>query len=196
MDKYIRKIGTISLIVSILLIVLSIFMITRTQETIVVAMVLFGYILVCEGLFHLSSYFQIEGPYRYFSYELAQAILDIILGFIVVSHAADFVAVFPIVFGIWVILEGIFQLQVSLNIRGIRGVPWGLAFTASLVSIALGFAMIFYPNKSFDVIVKLMGAVLMFTQLLSIYNDIYFLTVFRDGNDNNTIEVNIKTKKK
>lgn len=180
MERYIRKLGKGSLIVSIFLTILSIFMITNTTAVINLFVILFGYVLVLDGLIHLTSYFAIKDEYRYFSYELAQAIISIILGFIVVCNYTTIPQILPIVFGIWIVLQGILQLQIALNIRSLRSTNWAIMTVTSLVSIAIGAAMIFSPFESLEALMKMTGAVLLFTQLLNIYDDIYILLAVKD----------------
>ena len=180
MERYIRKLGKGSLVVSIFLTVLSIFMITNTTAVINLFVILFGYVLVLDGLIHLTSYFAIKDEYRYFSYELAQAIISIILGFIVVCNYTTIPQILPIVFGIWIVLQGILQLQIALNIRSLRSTNWAIMTVTSLVSIAVGAAMIFSPFDSLEALMKLTGAVLLLTQLINIYDACYILLAVKD----------------
>lgn len=176
MENYIKKIGRNSIFISCLLIVLSLFMILKTTSAISVIIVMFGYVLVADGLIHFASYFRIENEYRYFSYELAESIIDIVLGFVVVCNVSSIESVLPLVIGIWIILEGILKLQIAFNIRGVRDAKWGLMLVLSLVSIALGVGIMLNPNTSFELIIKLSGIVLLITQLFNIYDDVYILT--------------------
>ena len=84
MESYIKKLGLNSLIVSVLLIIVSLLMVFKPLDTIDIIIIMLGYVIVVDGLIHFASYFRIQDEYRYFSYELAQAIIDIILGFLIV----------------------------------------------------------------------------------------------------------------
>ena len=97
MERYIKNIGRESIFISCLLIVISLFMILKPVTVLSVIIIMFGYILVADGLIHFVSYFSIRDEYRYFSYELAQAILDVILGFIVVCNVSSIEQVLPFV---------------------------------------------------------------------------------------------------
>ena len=54
MEKYIRKLGRNSIIFSMLLIVFGLFMFTKPLDTMNVLMILFGILLVLNGLVHLT----------------------------------------------------------------------------------------------------------------------------------------------
>ncbi len=180
MESYIKKIGRDSIFISCLLIVISLFMVFKPIDVLGVVIIMFGYILVADGLIHFASYFRIQNEYRYFSYELAESIIDIVLGFVVVCNVSSIEKVLPLVLGIWIILEGILKLQIAFNIRGVRDTKWGLMLILSLVSIALGVAVMLNPATSFEVIIKISGVVLLVTQLFNIYDDVYILTQIKE----------------
>ncbi len=180
MRNYIRKLGFISICMSIVLIIISIFMIVKPIETIGLVIVLLGYVLVVYGLIHFISYFNIRDEYRFFSFELGESIIDVILGFLVVLHTDTVEVILPIVIGIWIIMQGITELQVAFNIRGIRGTKWGIVFLMSLISIALGISIVFKPVPSFDVMTRLAGAVLLYSEIITLYDNIYFITQVKD----------------
>lgn len=180
MKNYIRKLGIASICISILLIIISLFMINKPMETVAVVIVLLGYILVIDGLIHLVSYFNIKDEYRYFSFELAESIIYVILGFLIVKYADTVETILPTVIGIWIVIQGINEIQIAFNIRGIHGVEWGLVLLLSLVSVALGVGIIFKPNVSFDIIIRLAGAVLLYSQIINLYDNIYFIIQVKD----------------
>lgn len=181
MERYIRKIGANSLVISILLSVLAFFMMVKTPETIAVIILMFGFVLVMSGLIHFHSYLAINEDYRYFSYELAEAIIDTILGFIVVCNVQSVELYLQIVIGIWIVLEGILKVQIALNIRAVRDAKWGIMLFLSLISIALGGIVIFNPFASAEILMKMLGAVLFTAQLLNIYSDCYVLLTVKDS---------------
>lgn len=202
MERYIKNIGRESIFISCLLIVISLFMILKPVTVLSVIIIMFGYILVADGLIHFVSYFSIRDEYRYFSYELAQAILDVILGFIVVCNVSSIEQVLPFVLGIWIILDGILKLQIAFNIRGIHDTKWGTMLAFSIISIVLGAAIMINPGSSMDIIIKLSGVVLLITQLFSIYDDVYILTQVKEVSNivkdvtGEEVETEKKTKKK
>lgn len=175
MEEYIKKLGRNTLIISALLIAISILMITKADTMIGVIVMMIGYVLVTSGLIHVSSYLKIEDEYRFFSYELAEGIINIILGILMVGNVHSVTVILPIALGVWIIVEGILTLQVALNIRGVRDTNWGIMCFMSLVSIALGFAITVNPLSSLNVGVKVSGVILLVTQLIRVYDAFYFL---------------------
>lgn len=182
MEEYIKKLGRNTLIIAVLLIAISILMITKSDTMINVIVMMIGYVLVTSGLIHVASYLKIEDEYRFFSYELAEGIINIILGILMVGNVRSVAIILPIALGVWIIVEGILTLQVSLNIRGVRDTNWGIMCFMSLVSIALGFAMTVNPLSSLNVGFKVAGIILLITQLIRVYDSFYFLLYLKKTN--------------
>lgn len=181
MEKYIKKVEVESICLSILLIILGIFMVGKTSVTTSVLIACLGYILVVDGIIHIISYFSMDNVYRVFNYELAQATMDIILGFLLITNTNSFSEILPICIGVWIVVDGIMKGQIAFNIRGISN--WGIMFVMALVSIALGVGIIFNPATSMDVIVKLCGCGLILEQMINIYDSVYILQRVDDVSD-------------
>ena len=174
MEKYIRKLGRNSIIMSIILLVFGLFMFIKPISTINVLMMIFGILLVIDGLLHLVSYFSIKNEYRFFSSELAQAIIYIILG-------------------IWIIVDSIFKLQIALNIRDIYDSHWGILLAMSIINALLGAVILINPFESLALLTMCCGAILMIVELISIFES--FSIISRVG-EYQKIEKQIEKKVK
>lgn len=171
MEKYIRKLGRNSIIISIILIACGLFMLVNPIDTVYIIMILFGCLLVIDGLVHLISYFSIKDEYRFFSSELAQSIIYIILGFFLVCNYDNISGLLPIILGIWIIVESIFKLQISLNIRDIGDSHWGVLLGMSIITGLLGMVILFKPFESLSLFMRVAGAILMIVELIYIFED-------------------------
>ena len=171
MENYVRKLGRNSIIFSIILLFFGLFMFIRPISTINLLMIIFGGILVIDGLVHLTSYFSIKDEYRFFSSELAQSIIYIILWFLIVCNYDKISGFLPAILGIWIIIDSIFRLQISLNIRDIYDSHWGLLLAMSVITGLIGMVILFNPFESLSLFVRIGGATLMFCELISIFED-------------------------
>ena len=169
MENYIRKLGRNSIILSIILLVFGLFMYTNPISTINVMIIVFGVILVLDGLVHLVSYFAIKDEYRFFSSELVQAIIYIILGFLLMLNYYNISYLLPIVLGIWIVVESLFKLQIALNIRDIYDSHWGLLLGMSIITALLGAVILFNPVQSLALLTRICGVVLMIAEVISIF---------------------------
>ncbi len=171
MEKYVRKLGRNSIILSIVLLVFGLFMFTKPLSTVNALMILFGVILVLDGLVHLVSYFSIKDEYRFFSSELVQAIIYIILGFVLMINYYNISYLLPIILGIWIIVDSIFRLQISLNIRDIYDSHWGVLLAMSILTGLFGMVILFNPVESLAMLTRVCGAILMIVELISLFED-------------------------
>lgn len=194
MEKYIRKLGRNSIIISLILMACGLFMLVNPIDTINAIMVLFGCLLVIDGLVHLISYFSIKDEYRFFSGELAQAIIYIILGFFLVCNYENISILLPIILGIWIIVESIFKLQISLNIRDIGDSHWGVLLGMSIITGLLGMVILFKPFESLSLFMRIAGAILMIVELIYIFED--FSIIAQVGKIEKKMDKEIKKVKK
>lgn len=175
MVDYIKKIVRTSIFISILLLALSVFMVTRPIGTVNILLMFFGYILVVDGILHFISYFSMKDEYRFFSFELAQAIVYIIAGFTIVCNVNVVTQSLAIIVGVWIVFESIIKLQIAVNIKDYRGVNWGIMLFMSILSAILGVVLILKPFASTEILIRFTGAILTISQLIEIYDDIYVL---------------------
>ncbi len=193
MEKYIRKLGRNSIIMSIILLVFGLFMFIKPISTINALMMIFGILLVIDGLVHLVSYFSIKNEYRFFSSELAQAIIYIILGFLLVCNYNTISSFLPIILGIWIVVDSIFKLQIALNIRDIYDSHWGILLAMSIINALLGAVILINPFESLALLTMCCGAILMIVELISIFES--FSIISRVG-EYQKIEKQIEKKVK
>ncbi len=180
MEEYIRKMSKYSIFVSILLLFPAIFMMVKPLDTVGALFLVFGTILIVSGLIHFIAYFSIEDQYRFFSYELAQSILYIISGFVIVNNVHAVTQTLAVIVGIWILIESVLKIQTAFNIRDVRNAHWIIMLVISFVSTILGVVLIVKPFESVEVLIQFTGAILMFTQLIEIYDDFYILSQVGD----------------
>lgn len=194
MEKYIRKLGRNSIVISIILLVFGLFMFIKPISTINILMIIFGSLLVIDGLVHLVSYFSIKNDYRFFSSELAQAIIYIVLGFILLCNYDKLGYLLPIILGIRIIVDSIFKLQIALNIRDVYDSHWGFLLAMSIINALLGSVILFNPFESLAVLTMVSGAILMIVELISIFEDVSIIS--RVGKFGKEIDKKINNAKK
>ena len=113
---YIKKYEGCSIVVSILMICLSLFLMFKPLESLEVFTVIFAIIILLSGLGYLISYFTISKESRLFSIDLLLGLVTIISGIMLLVYNKDVINVFPIILGIWIIISNLFKLQLSINL--------------------------------------------------------------------------------
>lgn len=175
METYLKKYGTHSLVISLALIVLSVFLIFKPVDSINVLMIIFGVIVSIDGLIHFISYFASPKELRPFSFELAQGILEVVAGFVFITHPGWLIAILPFIIGIWIILESIIKFQLSINMKDMPESNWIIMLILSIITIALGALIIANPTQTAAVAVSLCGVGLLISESLNAIECVYIM---------------------
>lgn len=178
-SSFIRKYSANTLVVSVLLLILSLFLIIKPVTSLNFIMVLLGCITVLDGIIHIVSYFSTSSELKMFSFELVQGILGSILGFVFIFNPELIVSFLPFIIGAWIIVEGIIKFQFSFNIRGSELGNWFMPLCISILTIILGFIIVFNPFGTAIAITSLAGIFLLISEILNIVESIYVIVKFK-----------------
>lgn len=172
---YIKKYEGCSIIVSILMICLSLFLMFKPLESLEVFTVIFAIIILLSGLGYLISYFTISKESRLFSIDLLLGLVTIISGIMLLVYKKDVINVFPIILGIWIIISNLFKLQLSINLSlFLDNAYLGLVLIAILM-IVFGLLLIINPFASFMTITVTAGTLLLITEVINLIESIYVI---------------------
>ena len=174
MEKNIKKLTRNSMIISVLLIILAFCMIFKPVASINVLMLIFGWVLVIDGIVHFITYLDIGEGDRIYSFELAQAVMDIVFGFFIVMQRDRAIDLLSFILGIWILFDGIAKLQIAFNIRGFEGSKWGVMASMALISMFFGI-MLLLNTMPLQALVRVAGCMLALTEMFSIFDDVYIL---------------------
>lgn len=178
-NSFIRKYSANTLIVSVLLLIFSLFLIVKPVASLNFIMILLGCITVLDGIIHIVSYFSTSSELRMFSFELVQGVLGTILGFVFIFNPEIIVSFLPFIIGTWIIVEGIIKFQFSFNIRGCETGNWLIPLCLSILTIIFGFIIIFNPFGTAIALTSLAGIFLLVSEILNIIESIYVIIKFK-----------------
>ena len=170
---YIKKYEGCSIVVSVLMICISLFLMFKPLESLEVFTVIFAIIILLSGLGYLISYFTISKESRLFSIDLLLGLVTIISGIMLLVYKKDVINVFPIILGIWIIISNLFKLQLSINLSTVEDSGWIYLLLLSILTICIGVLLIVNPFESTIAIVSLAGIFLLVTEIVNIIEDIY-----------------------
>ena len=166
--KYIKKCEMYSMIISILMIVLSLFLIFKPIKSIETFVLLFSVIMLVNGVIGVVTYFTIENDERLFSFDLLSGITNIIAGVLVFIYRSSLVEVFPIMLGIYVIVSSLLKMQISINLSTVPESNW-------VLNMVIGILLITNPFESIITITTLCGIFLLVSEVISLVEEIYVL---------------------
>ena len=124
-----------SIIVSILMIILSIFLIFMPFDSAVTVIWMFGIFAIVDGIIHLVSYFNTDANNRLANFEFAEGIIDILSGILICICANYLVLFLPIMIGVWIIVKSIAKMQISLNMRNSEESSWIFILILSIITL-------------------------------------------------------------
>lgn len=172
---YIKKYEGCSVVVSVLMICLSLFLMFKPLESLEVFTVIFAIIILLSGLGYLISYFTISKESRLFSIDLLLGLVTIISGIMLLVYKKDVINVFPIILGIWIIISNLFKLQLSINLSLFLDNAYLGLVLITILMIAFGLLLIINPFASFMTITVTAGTLLLITEVINLIESIYVI---------------------
>ena len=172
MTKYIQRYAKGSIVLSICLIVLSLFLIFKPDTSLNVIFICLGCFLLILGIIHTISYFTSPKEYKVVSFELIEGILCIILGFVLIFNPTIIKAFLPIIIGSWMIINGVIKLQFAFNLKSADNTSWKIVLILSFVTLALGIIMVINPFATLSLLTMICGITLLISELINIFQAI------------------------
>ena len=126
-----------------------------------------GVVMIAFGVIKLIGYFSRDLYRLAFQYDLAFGILLLVLGIVMILYYRGVISFFNTVFGILVLSDVLFKIQLSLDAKvfGIR--KWWLILILAIAAGILGTLLVIRPVKSGVFLMKLSGMALLFEGALS-----------------------------
>ena len=77
--------------------------------------------------------------------------------------------IFPTVAGILIILGGIYNLLKAFDSRKVGYEKWQVSLLLSVITIALGFYLLYHPFRTMELLVRILGGILIYNGLSSLW---------------------------
>ena len=167
MKKTIEKMWTTSIITSILLIFLGLFLFFQPETTISIIAYTIGGIIIISGVGTLYKSFKKNQATR-FNLELTLAVITIIAGLIIVLNKEALASLLPLILGIWMTVSSTTKLQHAFTLKTMNNNSWISTLIVALLIITWGILLIFNPFKGALAITKLIGLFIMVYAILNI----------------------------
>jgi len=106
---------------------------------------------------------------------LAQSILSLILGFVLVFNPTGTITAIAAFVGIYLIVNSVFKIQLSLNIATKKVNKWGVLLAAGIIELVFALLLMFMPFQTIRFLLMIVGSFLAITQLFDIYSDFFVL---------------------
>lgn len=114
-------------------------------ESLVAATAVAGVAFIVAGALDLFEYVRFRNAPISPAGALMYAILDIVLGIVLLLHPAVFSSVVPWMVGIGFLLFGAVEIAFAMRVRSFGIAPWGWTLFSGIVGIACGVAFLVWP---------------------------------------------------
>lgn len=174
--EYIKKYSKASIITSVIMIVASVLLIVFPKTMLDIVVYVISGALFVDGLIHLVTYFALTHDMRIFSNDLLEGILALLAGVFVAFNADAFISALTMIIGLWIVIKGLLNLQLSFQLQQIIEFNWFWIFLCAVLCVALGvFIIIVHPVDMAIGLTMAEGIVLLVTEVLSLIQTIYVL---------------------
>lgn len=195
MKDLLKKVFLMSLVSSILFFVFGLLLFLQADAVIKTVSVMIGIILVGLGVVPIVNYFKTRNAGFFSGTGLLYGIFSVVAGFIILFNSDILATIIPILSGVWVIVNSVNKIQISMELRDEKVDFWIVSFIFSLLMLVVGAFLIINPLKSSLYVTQTIGIVIMVYAALDIIDTIVIKVkakkVAKDISDS-IIEVEIK----
>jgi len=154
--------------------------------------IILGIVSLIWGTASLYKHFRVI-RYGYRSrFDLAQAVLGIMLSILLIFGRKFLAAVLPTIIGFTIIFQSLSKIRMAIFQKNSGAEKWLLALVLHIIGLLLGLSLIFNPFKAFLGVIRLIGIVLLINGITRLFTDFMFTKEMEKINkesDNNIIDV-------
>ncbi|MBV1005892.1 HdeD family acid-resistance protein [Listeria monocytogenes] len=136
------------LLAGIAMIILGVWFLFHPGISLLTSTLMFGFLLLISGIFHTISYFSDRKSQNVSGWVLADGILSILLGFLLLLNEFDGTLTLVLLFGMWVLFAGIMRTIGAFTAKQNNVQGWGWILTIGIIGIIVGFIALFNPVVS------------------------------------------------
>lgn len=175
--EFVRKYEKNSMFVSILMLILSLFLIFMPIKSVVAIIWIFSIFVIVDGIIHIVSYCKTTPENRLINFEFAEGIMEILSG-VLMLISADYLVIFlPILLGVWMIVKSIIKMQMAINFKDIEGSNWVVILICSIITLLLGIFIIANPFPTvLAVTISVLGIALAVYEIINIVESAYTMS--------------------
>lgn len=171
--KTVKKWKWIFIGIAFAMIILGLCLIIWPHISATVLCYLFGALILITGIVRIVCYIR-RGVSAFFHYyELPLGILDILLAVFFFSRSRYVILVLPIVIGIMILVDSIFELQMAIDLRRLGLGRWWSMLVLSVLSILFSFLLVLNPFEGSVTLMVFIGLSLIVDGIQSLCSVIY-----------------------
>lgn len=167
-DKFLKRSSWTDIIISLVFAFFGLLLIIKPEATMEAITIVLGTIFIAMGILKLAEYFTREVKEDYL---LTIAIVEAIIGVIMIFASETILSAIKIILGIWIILNGIMDLQISLEWNQIKSPYCAATIVFSILMITAGIVIL----TSESLVLKVIGIITVAYAVLDIIDKVIFM---------------------
>ncbi len=175
MEQYIKKYTSYSILTSLILIILSIFLISNPNQFLNIVMTIFSIILILSGIIQVIGYFRSPAELKAFSIKLILGIIIIVLGIFLLLNSSMVNTIITAIIGGWMVIQSIIKIQIAFNLREYANSNWKAICILSIITLLLGILIIINPFGAIETIGRIAGIMLLVSEIINLIESIFML---------------------
>ncbi len=136
-----------------------------------------GAIVLASGIVRIAGYFSKDLYSLAFQFDLALGIFTVLIGIVFLLHPQWLISAIPFFVGIFVLVNGLFTFQTSLDSKRFGMKYWWVMLIFSVLSSALGIVLIIDPFTGAGVLTILIGVTMMCTGIEKLFLALYTIVI-------------------
>ncbi len=182
MERFMTKFLKSSLISSITLLIISLFLFFETEATIITISYIIGSILIAIGTITIMKYINnLKSSIRN-ELDIIYGVGMAILGIIVISNPKGLASIIPFVLGIIMIITSATKLQISLDIMKKNEGKMTTSTILLLITCICGVVLIFNPFSGAKILAKIIGIIILIYAILDIVSTFKIQKIIKKRN--------------
>ena len=161
------------LFLSVLFIVLGVLLLVMPQTSLLWICYAFGAVVLITGIFCLIQYARVRGSGLAAPFLLVAGVITAGLGLFALAKPEVVASFLPVVFGLFILMDGCSRIGTAIDLARRRGEKWWLLLLLSLLSIALGILLLADPFEAAVSVVMLCGVLLIVEGVINLSCVVY-----------------------
>lgn len=155
-----RYIKTGMMLLSIAYIVIGMMLLIMPQTSLLWICYAFGAVVLITGIVCLIQYARIRGTGFTAPFMLVGGVITAGLGIFTLAKPQVVASFLPIVFGIFIVVDGLSRIGSAIDLAKRKGQKWWVLLLLSIVSVALGILLVLHPFGAAVSVVMVCGILL------------------------------------
>lgn len=121
-----------------------------------------GLLLLAYGIVSIVSFFAGSNGGFAFQFELVVGVFAAILGGLFLLRPHMLLSILPIIFGLYILVDGLTNLKRGLDMRSFGYAGWTATLVMAAVSMALGGVILWNPFSTHLLLVRIIGSAFLY----------------------------------